>query len=214
MSMKQWLTSAAVLAVSAAVGFGGYTAFGLGGRAAAEGGVLGEIVGPAEFTPTPSAPPPAVNPAYQDVAPGDVVAEDPGLLRDGLLPYQVDDHTYLVVDPAAELPTQVVDDLTGDAVSELTSPDVDRSGLALALEGIDGRAVAGTGRHAVVVFPVTGAPAAADEQGQVDGWVFWGRDSEDVSTQSFPMPTVEEATAAARAWADEADIDYVLVTAP
>lgn len=150
------------------------------------------VVAPAA---TPSPEPRA--PAAVGAQPGDVLTVDPGTLPGGLLSYELVDQRYVVVDPAQAMPGDVAADLPAMAVTQLKAGSSSPGTRATALEAIDNKATDGTGRHAVVIFQVTG-PTDADSHDVTTQWAFWGRTSAS-SYQSAPG-SFDETNTAARAW--------------
>ena len=186
------------VALLAGVGAGGYFA----GRADAPDadGQLGAIDVVATAAP---ADPEPMNPAAEGSVAGDSLGFDPGTLPDGLLSYLTLDGQYVVLDPAQELPAEVLADLPDAAVAVMPDGDVSPGARAVMLEQYADTVLAGTGHNVVVVFE-TEAQVSADVSDIETGWVFWARDSEG-SYQSALGDDLEETKVAAQEWADAHD---------
>lgn len=141
----------------------------------------------ATAAPSVTAPPEPVQTPEPDPVPtpGEVIdASDKSSVPDGLVAYPLEGRDYLVLDPAAPLPQQVIDDMTARAAQTHRS----------AMPGLAGRLSEQTGKGVVIVLRSFGA-LADDESGDVyDVWQCY--------TSAGPLPPGHRSEAEAIAHAE------------
>lgn len=150
------------------------------------------------------------NPEARGAAHGDVLDGDPGGLPDGLTAYEMPDGTFVVVDPAEEVPEPVGTTL-GDELAETVASTPDPRQLAVAMDELIAAASPGLGRTPVLVYPVQ-VPAGADSRSDESLWQYRAVDGYAVeSGQPGPLTDVQ---AAAERWILEHGRDrFTLVVA-
>ena len=164
-------------------------------KSTSTGAVAVQSAAPVGVTPTFGATVAATpRPETAGIKAGDTPTTNPGVLAGGLMTYPMPDGTYLVVDPAKELPGKVLAAVTNDGTAALGgnmgAPAGDAARTA-AFTAFSDYTHATTGRWVVMVART--APTDTT-------WSFWGRDG-GATHQSTPA-TLEQATAQAHTWAD------------
>lgn len=157
-------------------------------------------------TPTPEPP----NPEARGAAHGDVLDVDPGGLPDGLTAYAMPDGTFVVVDPAEELPEPVSTAL-GDELAATVASTPDPRQLAVVMDELIAAASPGIGRTPVLVYPVQ-VPAGADSHAEESSWAYRAVDG--YAVESGPPGPLSTVQAAAEQWILEHGRDrFTLVVA-